>query len=111
MATAINGWLLAYNNISVIPDWLSESLCRLVFGGGFAARTLFSNDERSIIHAQRLVISNGIDDFVRRGDLIDRTVFLDLQPILPQTQRAEDEFWKSFHANYPLILECNVQCC
>ena len=37
MVTAVNGWLLAYDNISALPDWLSDSLCRLVFGGGFAA--------------------------------------------------------------------------
>ena len=104
MVTAVNGWLLAYDNISVIPDWLSDSLCQLVFGGGFAARALFSNDERSVIHAQRPVILNGIEDFVRRGDLTDRTVFLHLSPIAPTKRRAEDEFWSSFHADYPRIL-------
>jgi hypothetical protein len=104
MATALNGWLLAYDNISAVPDWLSDSLCRLVFGGGFAARALFSNDDRSVIHAQRPVILNGIADFVRRGDLIDRTVFLHLLPILPISRRSENEFWRSFHADYPRIL-------
>ena len=104
MATAVNGWLLAYDNISAIPNWLSDSLCQLVFGGGFAARALFSNDDRSDIHAQRPVILNGIEEFVRRGDLTDRTVFLHLPPILPTARRAEDEFWSSFHADYPRIL-------
>jgi len=104
MATAVNGWLLAYDNISVILSWLSESLCQLVFGGGFAGRALFSNDERSVIHAQRPVILNGIDEFVRRGDLTDRTVFLHLPSILPTARRAEDEFWTSFHVDYPRIL-------
>ncbi len=104
MATAVNGWLLAYDNISAIPDWLSDSLCQLVFGGGIASRALFSNDERSVIHAQRPMILNGIEDFVRRGDLTDRTVFLHLPPILPTTRRAEDDFWSSFHADYPRML-------
>jgi hypothetical protein len=104
MATAVNGWLLAYDNISAIPNWLSDSLCQLVFGGGIAARALFSNDDRSDIHAQRPVILNGIEEFVRRGDLTDRTVFLHLPPIFPHTRRAEDEFWSSFHADYPRIL-------
>jgi hypothetical protein len=74
-----------------------------VFGGGFATRALYSNDERSVIHAQRPVILNGIADFVRRGDLIDRTVFLHLLPILPNSRRSENEYWKSFHADYPRI--------
>lgn len=104
MATAVNGWLLAYDNISVLPGWLSDSLCQLVFGGGLAARALFTNADRSVIHAQRPVILNGIEDFVRRGDLTDRTVFLQLPPILPTTRLAEDDFWSAFHADYPRIL-------
>jgi hypothetical protein len=104
MATAVNGWLLAYDNISVLPGWLSDSLCQLVFGAGLAARALFTNTERSVIHAQRPVILNGIEDFVRRGDLTDRTVFLHLPPILPGKRLAEDDFWAMFHADYPWIL-------
>jgi hypothetical protein len=34
MVTSVSGWLLAYDNISVLPRWLSDSLCRLATGGG-----------------------------------------------------------------------------
>jgi energy-coupling factor transporter ATP-binding protein EcfA2 len=104
MVTALSGWLLAYDNLSAIPTWLSDCLCQLVYGGGFAGRELFTNDERSIIHAQRPVILNGIDDFVRRGDLRDRCVFLELSSIARPRRRTEDEFWKAFHADCPRIL-------
>jgi hypothetical protein len=104
MITAVNGWLLAYDNISVMPTWLSDSLCQLVSGGGFASRALYSNDERVVIHAQRPVILNGIEEFIRRGDLADRTVFLHLRPIVPAKRRDEASFWRSFHAEYPRIL-------
>ena len=104
MVTALNGWLLAYDNLTTIPGWMSDVLCQLVFGGGFSGRALYSNDERSIIHAQRPVMVNGIEDFVRRGDLRDRCVFLQLPPILSANRRAENEFWRSFEADYPRIL-------
>jgi hypothetical protein len=104
MVTAVNGWLLIYDNISTLPDWLSDSLCRLVSGGGYSARSLFSNDERTMIYAQRPMILNGIEDFVRRGDLIDRSVILNLPPIPGSKRRPEDEFWKAFNADYPRIL-------
>ena len=104
MVTALSGWLLAYDNLSAVPTWLSDCLCQLVYGGGFAGRELFTNDERSIIHAQRPVILNGIDDFVRRGDLRDRCVFLELSSIARARRRTEDEFWKAFHADCPRIL-------
>ena len=104
MVNAINGWLLAFDNVSVIPNWLADSLCRVSSGGGFAARALFSDAERSVIHAQRPVVLNGIDEFVRRSDLADRVVFLHLPPITSSSRREEDEFWKSFQELYPRIL-------
>ncbi len=104
MVTALNGWLLAYDNLTTIPGWMSDVLCQLVYGGGFSGRALYSNDERNIIQAQRPVMLNGIEDFVRRGDLRDRCVFLHLPPILSANRRAENEFWRSFEADYPRIL-------
>ena len=104
MVTAFSGWLLVFDNISAVPDWFSDGLCRLATGGGFAGRALYSDGERSVIHAQRPVILNGIDEFVRRDDLADRCVFLHLAPISPTDRRAEVEFWRSFRAEYPAIL-------
>ncbi len=105
MVTAVNGWLLAYDNISSISNDLSDSFCRLVSGAGYADRKLFSNDELSVINVhQRPMILNGIEEFIVRGDLIDRCIFIHLPPIAPACRRAEDEFWKAFHADYPRIL-------
>ena len=104
MATALNGWLLVYENISTIADWLSDGVCQLAFGGGFASRTLFTNDERTIIYAQRPVILVGIDDFVTRGDLRDRSVFLNLNAIPRSRRRTESSIWPAFRADYPRIM-------
>ena len=104
LATAVNGWLLAYDNISTIPVWLSDAFCQLAFGGGFAGRALFTNDERSVIHAERPLLLGGIDDFVRRSDLRDRCIFLNLPPIPSARRRDEAEYWDAFHAAYPRIL-------
>jgi hypothetical protein len=104
MATALSGWLLVYENISTIPGWLSDGVCQLAFGGGFASRTLFTNDERSVIYAQRPVVLVGIDDFVARADLRDRSVFLNLPAIHRTRRRTERSFWPAFRADYPRIL-------
>ena len=104
MATALNGWLLLYENISTIPGWLSDSICQLAFGGGFAGRTRFTDGERSDIYAQRPVILVGIDDFVLRGDLRDRAVFLHLPGISEKRRQTERAFWPAFRADYPGIL-------
>ena len=86
MATAVNGWLLGYDNITAIPDWFSNSLCRLACGGGISGRTLYTFGERSGLDAQRPVILNGIEDYVRKSDLVDRTVFSPPPPSIHQNK-------------------------
>jgi hypothetical protein len=104
MVSAVNGWLLAYDNVGVIPQWLSDGLCRLATGGALAAGASPANGERTMIHPQRPVILNGIEEFVAPSDLIDRAVFLDLPPIAPDRRRCAEEFWDAFHVDYPRIL-------
>jgi hypothetical protein len=104
MINAVNGWLLAFDNLSTLPNWLSDSLCRLASGSGFATRALYSNEERNVIYAQRPIILSGIDEFVRRGDLADRAVFLHLPAIIDSRRREEVEFWGTFREFRPKIL-------
>jgi hypothetical protein len=92
------------DNIATIPGWFSDAVCQLAFGGGFASRALFTNDQRSVIYAQRPVVLIGIDDFVARGDLRDRSVFLHLPAISRGARRTERKLWPEFHAEYPRIL-------
>ena len=101
---AVNNWVVAIDNLSSIPGWLSDALCRLATGGGQAARTLYTNDEETFLDATRPVILTGITDFVSRGDLIDRCVFQPLKPIADNERRTERDFWNVFHAESPRLL-------
>src|SRR5262249_23518965 len=78
------------DNVSRIPSWLSDALCRLATGGGFSTRKLYTDDEEQLFNAQRPVSLNGIEDFVNRPDLADRTIFLTLDPI-PEDRRKTDQ--------------------
>src|SRR5262249_30230503 len=42
---ANNGHLLAFDNISGMPVWISDTLCRLASGGGFAVRQLYTDQD------------------------------------------------------------------
>jgi len=53
---------------------LSDSLCMLATALAFAVRTSLANTEGSVIHAQRPIILNAVDEFVGRGDLGDRSL-------------------------------------
>src|SRR5436305_262028 len=45
MIAASNSHLLAFDNVSNMPFWLSDALCRLASGGSFAVRKLYSDDD------------------------------------------------------------------
>ena len=41
--SATNTWVIGYDNVSSVPVWLSDGLCRIATGGGFATRSLYSD--------------------------------------------------------------------
>jgi hypothetical protein len=98
-----NAWVLAFDNLSGIRDWLSDALCRLATGGGFATRQLYSDDEEIIFSAKRPILLNGITDVATRGDLQERSLLVSL-PSIPEDERREvNTFWAEFEAARPRI--------
>ncbi|HEY8127646.1 MAG TPA: hypothetical protein VIF39_02885 [Hyphomicrobium sp.] len=102
--TASNGHVLAFDNVSTLPDWISDTFCRLSTGGGFAVRQLFTDQDEVLFDATRPVILNGIEDIVSRSDLADRAVLLKLEPIPEGRRRPAQELWEAFEAERPRIL-------
>ena len=98
---ATNGHVLAFDNVSALPSWISDTLCRLATGGGFAVRQLYTDQDEVLFDATRPVILNGIEDIVGRPDLADRAVFLTLEAIPEACRRPEAELWAAFDAERP----------
>src|SRR5262249_33123595 len=94
MIAANNGYLLAFDNLSGLPVWLSDALCRLASGGSFAVRQLYSDDEEVLFEAARPILLNGIEDVVSRPDLADRAMFLTLVPIGDGQRRLDGQLWR-----------------
>jgi len=87
-AVAASGsWLVVLDNISGIPDWLSDALCRAVTGDGMVRRRLYENDDLSVLAFRRVVALTSIDPGALRGDLADRIVMFDLERF---AQRGEE---------------------
>ena len=61
MIAATNGWTVAFDNLSGLPPWLSDSLCTLATGGGFSTRELYTDGDEKLFEATRPIIINGID--------------------------------------------------
>jgi len=101
---ASNSWMVAFDNLSGLPPWLSDALCRLSTGGGFGTRTLYENDEETLFDATRPVILNGITDVATRADLLDRAIIVVLPTIPEEKRRPESELWGEFEEALPEIL-------
>jgi hypothetical protein len=101
---ASNGWVIGLDNLSHIKPWLSDALCRLSTGGGFATRQLFTDKDEVIFDAQRPVVITGIEEIATRGDLIDRCIRVELQPIAAAKRKPESEIWAAIDASAGQIL-------
>ena len=100
---AHNNWLVAFNNLGYMPGWLSDGICCLSTGGGYATRTLYSDLEETFMEAERPCVLNAIADLAERGDLIDRCVYLYLPAIEPSRKRKEEKLWKDFDQAHPAL--------
>jgi putative DNA primase/helicase len=104
VVSAGNSWVLAFDNLSSIPGWLSDALCRLATGGGFATRMLYTDRDEMIFEAQRPVVLNGIPFLADRADLADRAVTIHLRAIPEEERQPEDALWEQFEHARPRIL-------
>ena len=101
---ANNAHVLTFDNISGLPTWISDTLCRLATGGGFAARQLYSDQDEVLFDAARPIVLNGIEDIVERPDLADRGLFLTLESIPEDRRSPEAKLWGAFEIARPRIL-------
>jgi hypothetical protein len=104
MIAASNGWIVAFDNLSRLDARLSDALCRLATGGGFATRALYTDDEEMLFDAMRPIVVNGINELAVRSDLLDRALVEQLPTIPEAARRPEAEFWRAFEAARPAIL-------
>jgi hypothetical protein len=101
---ARNSHVLAYDNASGLPDWLSDTFCRLATGGGFSTRQLYTDDDEVLFGSTRPIILNGIDDVSTRPDLADRSLVQTLSAISDDKRKLEEELWAEFECRRPRIL-------
>lgn len=104
MIAASNAWCLAFDNLSSLAPWLSDALCRLSTGGGFATRELHTDADEVLFDAQRPVILNGITEVASHSDLLDRVLTLELPPIPDTLRQTEAQVWGAFETARPRVL-------
>jgi hypothetical protein len=83
---ASNGYIVAIDNLSSLPAWISDAMCRLSTGSGYATRLLRTDSDELILDVARPVALNGIERLAQRQDLADRAIVIELVKI-PSTER------------------------
>lgn len=101
---AANAHVLSFDNVSGVPNWLSDAVCRLATGSGFATRKLHSDDDLTWFHGARPCILNGIPSLTDRADLAERSLTVRLLRIGEGERRAEDEWWLDWDQARPGML-------
>ncbi|MDR3420129.1 MAG: ATP-binding protein [Xanthobacteraceae bacterium] len=104
VVSAGNSWALVFDNLSSVPAWFADALCRLATGSGFATRMLHTDRSESIFDAARPIVLNGIPSLTDRADLADRAVTIHLATITEEARDPEDELIAAFEAKRPVIL-------
>jgi len=93
---ATNCLALVYDNLSGVPVWLSDALCRVATGAGMGVRKLYSDDEEQLFQILRPTLITGIGEPSTRGDLLERALLVALPSLSSETRRTEAELMTSF---------------
>src|SRR5262249_24512421 len=99
-----NEWLPTFDNLSSLPEWLSDALCCVSTGGGLRTRELWTNDDEAIFSFKRPQILTSITEVVSRPDLLDRAIIYDLPAIPGEDKKDEETLLREFEQARPRIL-------
>jgi len=89
-------WCAFYDNVTNLPTWMSDTLCRAATGGGFTKRELYTDDDDIIYNFKRCVGLNGINVAAQRGDLLDRSLLVGFKDIPKEKRRTEEKLLAEF---------------
>ena len=104
VTAASASYAVALDNLSAIPAWLSDSLCRASTGDGSVKRALYTDGDVSVTQFRRCVLLNGIDIGALRGDLAERMAAADLDRIPANRRRPEAELAAAWAEARPDVL-------
>ena len=91
---AKNNYLLAYDNLEKLSNDLSNAPCSVSTGGGYKSRQLYTDGDQFVVNIAAPVWFNGIQDFVNKPDLVDRSIIMHSRRIADEDYQDKDEFFR-----------------
>ena len=101
---ASHHWVILFDNLSYMPEWLSDAFCRICTGDSFSKRELFSDDDDVLSSFRRVVGFNGINLLASKPDLLDRSILLGLNAIPRENKKKEKDIFEDFEKIKPFLL-------
>lgn len=99
---ARNSHMVSLENLSHLHPQYQDALCVLATGGGYSARTFYTNAEETIIELRKPIVLNGISVIVTAQDLLDRCLHIDLPTI--HSRELAGDMESRFEAAQPALL-------
>ncbi len=99
-----NGYVVAIDNVSSLPAWLSDALAKLSTSGGFATRKNYTDSDEILFDRCAPILLTGISGVATRADLLDRSELVPLPSIPKGERRTERDLLTAFDEAAPSIL-------
>ncbi len=88
--SSMHEWVLNFDNVnSIIPDLITDLLCRISTGQGFRKRKLFTDQDDLILQYRRPIVITAINEPAYAPDFLDRALIIRLY-LIPESQRKTD---------------------
>ena len=98
-----NNHVLAFDNLSGISNDYSDCLCKISTGDSQTVRKLYTTNEEFTISIKKPILLNGIDEIARRGDLVSRSIKVELGKIPDADRKTDSALFSAYHKDTPLI--------
>jgi hypothetical protein len=98
ITAAAGSWLVTLDNLSGMPPWLSDCLCKACTGDAMVRRKLYTDSDLVVTSFRRAVVLTSIDLGALRGDLADRLAVVNLEAIPGRARRTDASIHSAFAA-------------
>ncbi|MET3769438.1 hypothetical protein ABIB15_002134 [Marisediminicola sp. UYEF4] len=98
-ARAVYG--VGLDNVSRMPPWFQDAVCKATTGAAFVRRARYSDDSPSTINLKRPIVITTINPGALQGDVADRMLKVELDPVDEAHRREAAEVDEAFNAAWP----------
>jgi hypothetical protein len=97
---AAGSWVTCLDNVSNLQHWLQDAICRASTGDGMLRRQRYTDSDVSVLAFRRVVALTSVDAGAINGDLADRLLTIELEPIPASRRSTEQDLtqrWDKIH--------------